>query len=131
MKQYLYQDDLAPDEIFVFGSNLAGIHGAGAARTAALSFGAVHGKGVGLNGRSYAIPTKDHNIATLPLYAIREFVELFLAYASAKPELKFIVTPIGCGLAGYTPADIAPMFQGHPSNVILPPEFLHENLRRP
>lgn len=127
MKTYLTRDDLAPDEVFVFGSNLAGIHGAGAARTAALYYGAKTGHGIGHTGRSYAIPTKDHRLKTLPLYVIREFVDLFLAYAQCRPGMKFIVTPIGCGLAGYSPKEIAPLFTGAvqvPPNVILPPEFL-------
>lgn len=102
--------------IFVFGSNLAGIHGAGAARSALAMFGAVWGVGVGLQGRSYAIPTKDERIQTLPLNRIRPYVDQFLEFARAHPEMNFQVTRIGCGLAGYTDSDIAPMFKEAPDN---------------
>lgn len=114
---------LKPNEVFVFGSNLAGIHGAGAARDACQKFGAIRGKGVGHYGESYAIPTKDFRIETLPLWSIKQFVDDFLAYARRNPQLTFLLTPIGCGLAGYSPSDIAPMFKDAPPNVILPQEF--------
>jgi hypothetical protein len=114
---------LAPNEIFVFGSNLAGIHGAGAARVAVEKFGAVYGHGEGPQGRCWAIPTKDRNIKTLPLDRIAGFVARFLEAARKTPELTFLVTKIGCGLAGYEPRDIAPMFRDAPANVILPIEF--------
>lgn len=106
--------------IFVFGSNAAGIHGAGAAQWAREHCGAVWGVGVGRTGQAYAIPTKDLHIETLPLPRIRHYVAEFLKYAAAHPELEFQVTRIGCGLAGYTDADIAPMFQGAPANCRLP-----------
>lgn len=106
--------------IFVFGSNLAGRHGAGAALYAAKNHGAKYGVGVGRTGNSYAIPTKDSSIRTLPLDSIQPYVTEFLEYASNHPELEFQVTKIGCGLAGYTEADIAPMFTGAPSNCHLP-----------
>jgi hypothetical protein len=108
------------EPIFVFGSNLSGIHGAGAARSALLDHGAVWGRGVGLQGRSYAIPTKDGGIKTLPLPVIRQYVFSFLVYAAENPHLTFNVTRIGCGLAGYRDEDIAPMFRAAPPNCILP-----------
>lgn len=106
--------------IFVFGSNLAGRHGAGAALFARRNYGAEYGKGVGRTGDSYAIPTKDEYIRTLPLSAIKLYVDKFLAYAKANPKLTFLVTRIGCGLAGYLDKDISPMFQGAPENCLLP-----------
>lgn len=106
--------------IFVFGSNLAGRHGAGAALYAAKNHGAEYGVGVGRTGNAYGIPTKDRNILTLPLDTIRGYVTEFLEYAINHPELEFQVTKIGCGLAGYTEADISPMFIGAPSNCHLP-----------
>jgi hypothetical protein len=111
--------------IFVFGSNLAGRHGAGAAKAARLEHGAVYGRAEGLQGSSYAIPTKDANLRPLPLAAIAQHVATFKACAAALPELRFFVTPIGCGLAGYTPAEIGPMFAGVTPNVDLPPVFLN------
>jgi hypothetical protein len=107
-------------EVFVFGSNLAGRHGKGAARDAFLRHGAIYGKGEGLAGLSYAIPTKDAKIKTLPLAAIAAHVIAFLDFAHAHPELTFNVTRIGCGLAGYRDADIAPLFKGAPANCNLP-----------
>ena len=116
---------LEPNEIFVFGANEAGRHGKGAALLAKQKFGALQGNGVGLCGQSYAIPTKDWDIKTLPLTAIAGYVEDFLFYASEHPELEFLTTMIGCGLAGYTPEQIAPLFFEHeiPNNVSLPNEF--------
>ena len=109
---------------FVFGSNESGRHGAGAAAHAFKYFGAIWGKGVGLFGQSYAIPTKDKSIETLPLTSIKKYVDEFLLFAKEHPELTFHVTAIGCGLAGYTAPDIAPMFRNSPNNCILPNEFL-------
>lgn len=106
--------------VFVFGSNLAGRHGRGAALHARQHFGAVYGQGVGRQGNSYAIPTKDYGIKTLPLDRIRPYVADFLEYARRHPSLTFQVTRIGCGLAGYTDEEIAPMFSGAPNNCILP-----------
>jgi hypothetical protein len=90
------------NQIFVFGSNRAGRHGKGAALYARQHFGAVYGVGVGPTGRCYAIPTKDADLATLPLWLIRDYVKQFVAYARLHPELEFLMTPIGTGLAGYT-----------------------------
>jgi hypothetical protein len=106
--------------IFVFGSNLAGRHGAGAAKFAVLCHGAVYGQAVGRQGNSYAIPTRDEHIRTLTLARIDEHVHTFIEYANEHPELKFIVTRIGCGLAGFTDDQISPMFSHAPKNCILP-----------
>jgi len=106
--------------IFVFGSNLAGRHGAGAALCARHEHGAVYGVGVGRTGKAYAIPAKDERIQTLPLPRIASYVQDFLTYARAHPELTFTVTRIGCGLAGYRDADIAPLFAHAPLNCVLP-----------
>lgn len=110
-------------EIFVFGSNLAGRHGKGAALFAMKNHGARYGQGEGLQGNSYAIPTKDGQIRTLHLEEVGKAVSRFISFAVSRPDLTFRVTPIGCGLAGYTPGDIAPMFSGAPINCILPDEF--------
>lgn len=109
--------------IFVFGSNLAGVHGAGAARFALENHGAVWGQGIGLQGNSYGIPTKDERIRTLSLDVIQKHVNDFIEFAEKHPQLNFQVTAIGCGLAGYSPSDIAPMFENAPSNCSLPDSF--------
>jgi hypothetical protein len=106
--------------IFVFGSNLAGRHGKGAALFARTNYAAEYGVGVGRTGMAYAIPTKDERIVTLPLERIAPYVRTFLDYAQAHPELEFMVTRIGCGLAGYSDDQIAPMFADAPSNCQLP-----------
>lgn len=121
MKQF----DPRSKQVFVFGSNRAGIHGAGAALTARLLCGAVRGIGEGpmpdhLAPRCYAIPTKDEHLRRLPLSAIAEGVERFLAFARARSDLAFFVSAIGCGLAGYRPADIAPLFADAPASCTLP-----------
>ncbi len=113
--------------VFVFGSNLAGIHGAGAAKHAYTWFGAQWGDGEGMTGRCYAIPTKDHNLQQRSLARIGQSVELFLGYARVSRHRQYLVTKIGCGLAGYTPAEIAPLFYvaGEPTeNVWLPADFI-------
>lgn len=102
--------------IFVFGSNEAGIHGAGAAREALEKWGARRTKGIGLVGQSFAIPTKDHNIHTLPLEQVKKYVAYFLTFAMHRPELHFMVTQIGCGLAGFKKEEIAPLFKDPPKN---------------
>ncbi len=109
-----------PNRIFVFGSNLGGVHGAGAARTALVHYGAEWGQGRGLQGNSYAIPTKDEKLNTLPLDQIKVHVEYFLDFAYDHPELYFFVTRIGCGLAGYKDEEIAPLFNGATLNCELP-----------
>lgn len=105
--------------IFVFGSNSAGRHGAGAAAYAENHWGAIYGRGEGRQGQAYGIPTKDHVLATRSLEQIKISVDTFLDYARAHPRLRFLVTEIGCGLAGYTPKDIAPMFADAPENCVL------------
>lgn len=102
--------------IFVFGSNESGIHGAGAARYAKDYKGAVYAVGFGPAGDSWAIPTKDWIIKSLPLDVIRNYVNRFMAYAELNPNTEFQVTRIGCGLAGFTNAQIAPMFVHAPKN---------------
>ena len=109
--------------IFVFGSNLAGRHGAGAAKFAVQHHGATYGKGWGLQGKSFAIPTKCANIKTLPLSTISGYVEMFKDFAREHSELTFLLTPIGCGLAGYSYDQIGPMFKNSPVNVVIPKEF--------
>jgi hypothetical protein len=110
--------------IFVFGSNEAGRHGAGSAQAARLYHGAIYGQGVGLQGNSYAIPTKDGNFNSLSLVEIKQYVDEFLKFATDHPDMIFKVVSIGCGLAGYTPEQIAPMFKERPINVFLTKEFL-------
>lgn len=117
--------------IFVFGSNLAGRHGKGAARDALVHHGAVYWQGVGLQGSSYAIPTKDFVLKTLPLSEIKQHVDTFLAFARAHPEMTFNVTAIGTGLAGYEVKDIAPMFANAPGNCVLNDRFKDWRCERP
>jgi len=109
--------------IFVFGSNLSGRHGKGAAAYAHSHHGAVPGKGVGLHGTSYAIPTKDHALRALPLSQIAHYVRQFIEFASEHPEMSFKVTRVGCGLAGYSDKQMAPLFTGAPENCQLPEEW--------
>ena len=110
--------------IFVFGSNLTGRHGKGAALCAMREHGAIYGQGMGRQGNSYAVPTKDKRLATLPIEQIRPYATEFLNYAAAHPELEFQLTRIGCGLAGYTDRQMAPLFYGAPENCLIPPEWL-------
>jgi len=118
--------DLRPWEIFVFGSNLAGKHGGGAALTALKRFGAIMGHSVGFQGQSYALPTKDVNLRTLPISEIRSHVALLRVTATKNEDEIFLITAVGCGLAGYTPSDIAPLFRDFLNlpNVSLPSEFI-------
>lgn len=109
--------------IFVFGSNLAGRHGRGSAYEAARSHGAEYGVGAGRTGDAYAIPTKDEHLRVLPLTAIHYYVDVFLSYARTHSKLEFDIVAIGCGLAGYKPEQIAPMFKDAPPNCHLPEEF--------
>lgn len=116
---------LASDEVFVFGSNLQGMHGGGAARMAYERFGAVWGEGVGMFGQSYAIPTMQDGVET-----IKPYVDDFIRFAQMHCELDFLVTEIGCGIAGFTPQDIAPLFfkviENDIRNVYLPESFYEE-----
>ncbi|MBO6067890.1 MAG: hypothetical protein J6P50_01610 [Bacteroidales bacterium] len=117
---------LAEGEIFVFGSNLAGQHMGGAARAAFDKFGAIWGKGVGLQGQSYAIPTMQGGVET-----IKPYVDEFITFAKEHPEMKFLVTRIGCGIAGFTDSEIAPLFKDAIpiSNIFLPDTFWDELAR--
>lgn len=119
---------LEPDEIFVFGSNVRGVHGAGAALIAHKKFGARWGLGIGLSGQTYAIPTKytPHGAKVSGTY-LRKRIDNFRLVAQGYREKTFLVTKIGCGLAGFSTEFIGRMFGGMPSNVILPIEF-HEAL---
>ncbi|MBR4516257.1 MAG: hypothetical protein IKO60_02560 [Bacteroidaceae bacterium] len=109
--------ELQPGEVFVFGSNLKGMHGGGAALMAYRKFGAVWGQGVGLQGQSYGIPTMQGGVET-----IRPYVDEFIGFAEAHPELTFLVTRIGCGIAGFSDDEIAPLFKKARGmeNVVLP-----------
>jgi hypothetical protein len=119
---------LEPGHIFVFGSNEAGIHGAGAAKFAKEECGAIQGVGIGIQGDSYGIPTKDSNFNVLPLWKIKIYVDDFSTYASRHTGRHFDVTEVGCGLAGLKPEQIAPFFRScmQLSNVSLPQRFLEE-----
>lgn len=112
---------LKPGEIFVFGSNLQGNHAGGAARIAHQFFGAIMGCGVGIQGQSYAIPTMHGGID-----AISPYVDQFINFAKSNPNLKFLVTRIGCGIAGFKDEEIAPLFQRAMDieNIYLPREFV-------
>ena len=112
---------LAQNEVFVFGSNLQGSHGGGAAAAAVRYFGAIWGQGVGLQGQSYAIPTMHGGVD-----AIRPYVDEFIEYAKGHPELTFLVTRIGCGIAGFRDEEIAPLFTDalDLANVLLPKTFV-------
>lgn len=110
--------------IFVFGSNLAGRHGKGAALYALKNHGAIYGKGEGIQGTSYAIPTRDFKIQTLSIEAIRFHVMKFLKFANDNPHLTFNLTPIGCGLAGYKQEQIKPLFEQKPDNVLFSKEWV-------
>lgn len=113
--------ELGRNEIFVFGSNLAGAHAGGAARLAYEKFGAIWGQGVGLQGNSYAIPTMQGGVET-----IRPYVDEFIDFAKSHPDLTFYVTKIGCGIAGFSEKEIAPLFQKAIgiSNIRLPKDFI-------
>ncbi len=100
-----------PLQIFVFGSNLAGRHGKGAAHAARMYYNAEYGVGEGLTGRCYAIPTKDKKIQTLPLEEIQKYVNTFIEYVIEHPHKEFFITRVGCGLAGYLNSQVAPMFK--------------------
>lgn len=118
--------ELQPYEYFVFGSNLSGWHGGGAAKLAYEKFGAIYGNGIGLQGQSYAIPTKSEGIKrSLTVSEIQPYVNLFIGYAMQNPDMLFLVTEIGCGIAGNSVEDIAPLFK-HATmvpNIHLPERF--------
>ena len=114
---------LDDNEIFVFGSNLEGIHGGGAAYTAYKQFGAIWGQGTGLQGKSYGIPTMHGGVDTIAPY-----VDEFIAFAHEHKDMKFLVTEIGCGIAGFTVSDIAKLFRAaiNEDNIYLPQRFVDE-----
>ena len=117
---------LEEGQIFVFGSNTSGRHGKGAAKTA-LKWGAKWGKGVGFSGSTYAIPTKGNDLRkSLSINQIRKYVDEFIEFAKTRKDLDFLVTEIGCGLAGYQPKDIAPLSKKtlELKNIYLPKRFL-------
>ena len=123
MKERISPDiinDLNENEIFVFGSNLEGSHGGGAAAIAARKFGAIWGQGVGLQGQSYGIPTMHGGVS-----AIKPYVDEFIEFAKNNAQLDFLVTRIGCGIAGFREEEIAPLFENATSleNVYLPDTF--------
>lgn len=124
--------ELRPNQVFVFGSNLGGIHGDGAAKLAYEKFGAKSEVGVGLSGNTYAIPTKDKEIKTLSIEEIAKHVNKFIEYAINNEENMFLVTKIGCGLAGYKDEQIAPLFVNAITveNISLPVEFYLLNLKK-
>ena len=117
-----YITELKENEIFVFGSNLQGMHSGGAARIAYEEFGAIWGKGVGLQGQSYGIPTMHGGVDV-----IKPYVDEFVNFAKSHPELKFLVTRIGCGIAGFTDEEIAPLFKDaiEIENIYLPKSFYY------
>lgn len=115
--------ELKPNEIFVFGSNLAGSHGGGAARLAYDRFGAIWGQGVGLQGQSYGIPTMHGGVD-----AIKPYVDEFIEFAKQHPKYNFLVTKIGCGIAGFKIEVMAPLFKQaiDLENVLLPKDFVED-----
>lgn len=121
----LYPHNYPPNAVFVFGSNLAGRHGKGAAQHAQKYWGAERGYGLGLTGRAYALPTKSATLRTLPLDYISGHVSDFVRFTAEHPDMLFLVTAIGCGLAGYHPSQIAPMFRDGLGrlNIIWPEAF--------
>ena len=125
---YLYHDEniiksLAEDTVFVFGSNMAGDHASGAARTAQQFFGALKGVGRGWSGQSFAIPTMNEHLQQMPLSQIQHYIDDFKIYTKNHPKTKYFITSVGCGIAGYQTEEIAPMFKGISHNVILPQSF--------
>lgn len=120
-------NSLAENEIFVFGSNLAGFHGGGAAELA-MEWGAVWGQGVGLQGKTYAIPTMFKTAEEM-----KPYIDEFLTFAKEHKELKFLVTELGCGIAGFEPKDVAPFFKAvaeeNIENVWLPERFVFNSFQ--
>lgn len=109
--------ELAPNEVFVFGSNASGQHGGGAAHVAWQKFGAVWGEGHGMHGQTYAIDTMSG------MDALQTDAAAFVSFAAQHPELSFLLTPVGCGIAGYSAEDVAPLFASAPANVVMPDVF--------
>lgn len=121
-----YIKELNENEIFVFGSNLDGLHGGGAARIAYDKFGAIWGQGVGLQGHSYGIPTMHGGVDV-----IKPYVDEFINFAKSHAEFKFLVTRIGCGIAGFNDKEIAPLFKDaiEIENIYLPESFYYNIIR--
>lgn len=125
---YQYHDEsivksLPENTIFVFGSNMAGHHAGGAAKTALQHFGAMKGVGRGWSGQSYAIPTMNEHLQQMPLSQIQHYIDDFKIYTKNHPKNKYFLTSVGCGIAGYKVEEIAPMFKGISHNVIFPQSF--------
>jgi len=125
---YQYHDEsiiksLTEDTVFVFGSNMAGTHQGGAAKTALLHFGAMKGVGRGWSGQSFAIPTMNEHLQQMPLSQIQHYIDDFKVYSKNHLKIKYFITAVGCGVAGYKVEEIAPMFKGISHNVILPISF--------
>lgn len=125
---YHYHDEsiiktLAEDTIFVFGSNMAGTHAGGAAKIALQYFGATKGVGRGWAGQSFAIPTMNEHLQQMPLSQIQHYINDFKIYVKHHPKMKFFITAVGCGVAGYKVEEIAPMFKGIGHQVIFPASF--------
>lgn len=123
-----YIDKLSDNEIFVFGSNTQGAHGGGAARTA-MNWGAIYGQAFGLQGKTFAIPTVDYTKSgKMSIETIKEYVDRFLDFAKENKDKKFLVTEIGCGIAGFKVSDIAPLFKealkDEFDNIYLPQSFI-------
>lgn len=114
---------LTENQVFVFGSNLAGLHRGGAAKIAKDRFGALQGIGRGWSGQSFAIPTLNEHFQPMPLSQIAHYIDDFKIYTNNHPQQTYFVTSVGCGGAGYQPKDIAPLFKGISNNVILPIRF--------
>lgn len=119
-------DSLLPDEVFVFGSNLGGNHVGGNAKIALMNFGAIYGKGVGLQGQSYAIPTMHGGVEK-----IKPYIDDFIKFAAKNPQLFFYVTKVGCGIAGFREEQIAPLFASALAyeNICLPKSFVNKILK--
>ena len=116
--------ELGDNQIFVFGSNLAGKHNGGGARIALEKFGAVYGQAFGSQGQSYAIPTLGFDFEKISLTEIKLYIDLFFNYAFNHPQYEFLVTKIGCGIAGYKISEIAPLLLNPFKNIVLPKEFV-------
>lgn len=116
-------EQLPDDQVFVFGSNLAGNHRKGAAKTALDKFGAMQGVGRGWSGQSFAIPTQNEHLQPMPLHQVEHYINDFKIYTQNHPKQTYFVTAVGCGSTGFPVQDIAPMFKGISDNVILPIRF--------
>lgn len=116
-------EQLPDDQVFVFGSNLAGNHRKGAAKTALDKFGAMQGVGRGWSGQSFAIPTQNEHLQAMPIHQVEHYIKDFKIYTKNHPKFIYFITAIGCGSTGFHAKDIAPLFQDISDNVILPIRF--------